>query len=193
MKKILLLSLTLCLVASLQASKPMPEQPSAIDFAGFMELSEEVSKHRAKRLVNLDDFLKMSLDESTIILDTRSERMFNNRHISGAVHLNFSDFTQEKLSKLIPDQQTRILIYCNNNFTDDPAYMALKKLQLALNIPSYINLYGYGYKNVYELNESVSVKDERLKFSGSYNKVNIIKPANLENLIFVPEQALATL
>lgn len=28
-----------------------------------------------------------------------------------------------------------------------------REITLALNIPTYLNLYGYGYKNVYELNE----------------------------------------
>jgi len=42
-----------------------------------------------------------------------------------------------------------------------------KGIALALNMPSFINLYGYGYKNVYELSENLSVKDERLKLGGA--------------------------
>jgi len=38
---------------------------------------------------------------------------------------------------------------------------------MALNIPTYINLYGYGYKNVYELSELISVSDSRIKLEGS--------------------------
>ena len=38
---------------------------------------------------------------------------------------------------------------------------------LALNIPTYLTLYGYGYRNVYELGESVSEKDPRIKFAGT--------------------------
>jgi hypothetical protein len=38
---------------------------------------------------------------------------------------------------------------------------------LALNIPTYINLYGYGYKNVYELDELVNVNDKRIEFEGT--------------------------
>ena len=45
-----------------------------------------------------------------------------------------------------------------------------KPLMLALNIPTYINLYGYGYQNVYELNELVSVNDKRIQFVGSVVK-----------------------
>ncbi len=38
---------------------------------------------------------------------------------------------------------------------------------MALNVPTYINLYGYGYRNVYELDELVNVKDRRITFEGS--------------------------
>jgi hypothetical protein len=38
---------------------------------------------------------------------------------------------------------------------------------MALNIPTYLNLYGYGYQNVYELNELVKVDDPRITFAGS--------------------------
>ena len=37
---------------------------------------------------------------------------------------------------------------------------------LALNVPTYTNLYGYGYRNIYELNELVNINDQRLKLEG---------------------------
>jgi hypothetical protein len=42
-----------------------------------------------------------------------------------------------------------------------------KPLMMALNIPTYVNLYGYGYRNIYELHELVDVKDPRIAFEGS--------------------------
>ena len=78
----------------------------------------------------------------------------------GAVHLNFSDFAEEKLEKVIPSKETRILIYCNNNIDSPLEALADKSLPLALNIPTYINLFGYGYQNVYEL--ATRVADVRL-------------------------------
>ena len=42
-----------------------------------------------------------------------------------------------------------------------------KPLMMALNIPTYVNLYGYGYRNVYELHELVNVNDPRMSFEGS--------------------------
>lgn len=100
--------------------------------------------------------------------------MYDAKHIKGAIHLNFSDFTQRNLETLFPDKSITILIYCNNNFDGDENYFPTKsfsppietpdeELTLALNIPTYINLYGYGYKNVYELSELISIFDERVE------------------------------
>jgi hypothetical protein len=42
-----------------------------------------------------------------------------------------------------------------------------RPIMLALNVPTYINLYGYGYRNVYELHELVNIDDPRIEFEGS--------------------------
>jgi hypothetical protein len=47
---------------------------------------------------------------------------------------------------------------------------------MALNIPTYITLYGYGYRNVYELNELVKVSDPRITFEGSVVALIPTKP-----------------
>nr|WP_070958601.1 rhodanese-like domain-containing protein [Hyphomonas sp. Mor2] len=135
------------LAASAQATPGSAE----IDYDGFMELSGEVWEMREKRLLTLDDFNAMAAEPNTIILDARSRYAFEMGHIDGAVNLPFSDFTDEKLAEVIPNKDTRVLIYCNNNFTDDAEPIPLKRISLALNIPTFINLYGYGYENIYEL------------------------------------------
>jgi len=150
-----------------------------VDFDAFETLVNEVKKHREERVINLDKFLEMNAVSKFIILDTRSERMYKQKHIKGAIHLNFSDFNQYSLLELIPNSETKILIYCNNNIEDDAiSFMTktvlpkiidkdIQELTLALNIPTYINLYGYGYRNVYELAELISVNDKRIEFEGT--------------------------
>ena len=59
--------------------------------------------------------------------------------------------TKERLQKAIPNPNTRILIYCNNNFLNRPVVFQRKSAPAALNIPTFITLYEYGYRNVYEL------------------------------------------
>lgn len=159
-----------------------------VSFNDFKGLVAEVETHRASRLVDLNTFMKMSKEPGVIILDSRSTFRFERIHVKGARHLAFTDYTQDNLQKVIPSFETKILIYCNNNFDgnqkDFASKVALprakpdsavatqfaaqaKPIMMALNIPTYINLYGYGYRNVYELNELVNVKDPRIAFEGS--------------------------
>ncbi len=159
--------------------------PAKVDYDAYEKLVGEVKEHRKARLVNLQTFQKMAKEEKTIILDTRSDAMYASKHVKGAIHLNFADFTQTNLARIIPSPDYKILIYCNNNFDNDEINFASKAyvpkvtnnkekaLTLALNIPTYINLYGYGYKNVYELNELISVYSGVVEFEGTsvYKKI----------------------
>lgn len=133
---------------------------STVDYAGFAELVAEVEPYRAGRMVSLAEFNSMAAEPGTIILDTRSAEAFAEGHIEGAIHLNFSDFTADKLAQIIPSPDTRILIYCNNNFRDNVAPVPVKAAPLALNVPTFVNLYGYGYYNIYELADLVGMEDE---------------------------------
>jgi hypothetical protein len=153
--------------------------PAMVDFAAYEQLIAEVKTHRKQHLVNFKQFLVMRKAPNVVVLDTRSDSMYRAKHIKGAIHLNFSDFTQANLRRLIPDPNTKILIYCNNNFKDDQRYFMTKAvdpkiatntqkaLTLALNIPTYVNLYGYGYRNVFELSEMISIRNPFIEFEGT--------------------------
>lgn len=194
MKKIIFLSLVAfivlgciyflnaCQKAGAAEAENTPYPKALSSYKDFQVLVAEVEQHRSQRLVDLDKFLDMSKDSKTIILDTRSADRYEKKHLKGAVHLSFTDFTQANLKRLIPDPNTRILIYCNNNFIGDQVNFASKTAQpqsnnsilqntrpvmLALNIPTYINLYGYGFRNVYELDELVNMNDTRIVFEGT--------------------------
>jgi rhodanese-related sulfurtransferase len=159
-----------------------------VSFQDFKELVAEVEPHRASRLIDLNTFLTMSREPGVIILDSRSTFRFDRIHVKGAKHLSFTDFTQDNLGKVLPSFETKILIYCNNNFDGNQRDFATKAawarpnpssalmtqfasqgkpIMMALNVPTYINLYGYGYHNVYELNELVKVTDPRISFEGT--------------------------
>lgn len=135
-----------------------------IDFAGFMDLGDEVFQIREERLLTTEQFNDMAGAPNTIILDARSAFAFEMGHIEGAVNLPFSDFTDEKLAAIIPNKDTAILIYCNNNFSDDVEPIPLKRISLALNIPTFINLYGYGYENIYELGILTETTNENVNW-----------------------------
>ncbi len=135
-----------------------------IDYQGFRSLTGQVEDYRADRLVNLADFQRMAREPNTIILDARSADAYAEGHIDGAINLPFTDFTDQSLREALRDPNVRILIYCNNNFSNNEQPVMLKSVQLALNIQTFINLYGYGYRNVYELGDVVDFNDPAVRW-----------------------------
>ena len=142
------------------AAQDAPAEATEVDYAGFEALTTKVAGIREDRLLSLDEFNTRAARKGALILDTRSASAFARGHIEGAVNLPFSDFTEESLAEAIGANKGRaILIYCNNNFSDNMPPVPLKKAPLALNIPTFINLIGYGYTNVWELGDTVSIAD----------------------------------
>ena len=142
-----------------------PRDNAQIDYPGFLDLSQEVAAVRADRLINLTEFRDRAAKPETLVLDTRSAAAFAEGHMAGAVNLPFSDFTDSKLRAVIGDNPDReILIYCNNNFSNNIRPIMTKRAPLALNIPTFINLYGYGYRNIYELGEIVDLYEPRVQW-----------------------------
>jgi phage shock protein E len=148
-------------MAVLTAS-PVIAQPTGgsplIDYDGYTELTAQVAPVRRTRLVSLAEFNARAAKTGVLLLDARSAQAFAEGHIDGAVNLPVPDFTAEALAEIIGKNPGReILIYCNNNFTNNRRPVVTKSLQLALNIQTFINLYGYGYRNVFELGEAVDM------------------------------------
>jgi hypothetical protein len=158
-----LLGLVLMVIGAVAVPRAHSEtDPGQVDYSGFIELGTEVADYRQGRLVDLDTFNAMKADPDTLIIDARSAGNYAIGHIYGAVNLNFADFSDGMLAEVIGAKDRRILIYCNNNFTDDVAPIPLKRAPLALNVPTFINLYGYGYENIYELSGAYSIKDAEI-------------------------------
>lgn len=146
-------------------AEPIPNP--AIRYDQFADLTVKLAPVREKNRITEDQFLQMSAEPGTVILDARSKDRFDRIHVKGALHLAFTDFTEEALRKVIPDKSTRILIYCNNNFDNEPVNFASKLAVVALNIQTFVNLHAYGYTNVRELGPLLDVKTTRIPFEGS--------------------------
>jgi phage shock protein E len=159
-----LVVLTLLLAAPAIAGEPANP---AIDMEGYLGVSAEAARHRAERRLSEADFLAMSREPGTVILDARSREKYDLLHVAGAVNLSFPDITLESLARLLPDKAARILIYCNNNFTGDEAAFPMKRADASLNLSTYIALYSYGYHNVYELGPLLHLGESRLPFEGT--------------------------
>jgi hypothetical protein len=170
----MLLSLSV-VVAPLRADPGNP----AIDALGHLRVATEAFEHRATRRVDEAEFLRMAREPGTVVLDARSAQLFALMHIDGAINLPFPDLAQATLDTLLPDRGTRILIYCNNNFRDEPRAFPTKLPTASLNLSTYAALYDYGYRNLYELAPVVDPAATLLPLAGS-----LVAPAR-------PSQVLA--
>ncbi|MGI9234065.1 MAG: rhodanese-like domain-containing protein [Woeseiaceae bacterium] len=150
-----------------QVMKPRHIPNPNIDFVGFATLTSQLEPLRETYRISEAEFIDMSKDKDTIVLDTRSAAKYAELHIEGAVHLNFSDITSDTLAAVIPSPTTRILIYCNNNFENAPEPFPLKMAVAALNVPTFVTLYAYGYQNLYELGPAVDLATSNIKFAGT--------------------------
>ncbi len=109
----------------------------------------------------------MSREPKTVVLDARSRERFDELHVKGAMNLSFPDIAVDSLRAAIPDKSTRILIYCNNNFSGASSAFPTKLPAASLNLSTYVALYSYGYRNVYELAPLVDIKASKLQFESS--------------------------
>ena len=155
------------LAAVQQQQQPQQIRNPKIDPIGHRAAVEESLQLREKRRVTEEKFIELAAQPGTVILDARSASRFQMRHIKGAVSLPFTEFTEENLARVVPTKDTRVLIYCNNNFTGDEPAFAEKRAEAALNLSTFSNLVIYGYTNVYELGPAIDVRKARVPFEGT--------------------------
>jgi phage shock protein E len=164
--------LVLCLLAPAgvhEDPKAPPVNP-AIDMEGYLRVAHQAAQHRATRRVTEDQFMQMSRESGTIVLDARSKEKYDLLHIQGAINLSFPDIAFDSLRRTLPDRSARILIYCNNNFKNSEQAFPSKLPDASLNLSTYIALYSYGYRNVYELAPLVDPVKSKLVFASSEAK-----------------------
>ena len=165
MRNALILLIWLAAFPIVPAEAEIPQRLSnpAIDMPGYLRVSAEAASHRESRRVSEEEFIRMSREPGTIVLDARSRARYDELHVKGAVNLSFPDIAVQSLRQLIPDKDMRILIYCNNNFRGAEGPFPSKLPSASLNLSTYIALYTYGYRNVYELAPLIDIGTSRLE------------------------------
>jgi hypothetical protein len=159
----LLVGLCLCSAVPLARGAPPADNP-AIDMPAYLRIADEAAVQREAHRLSEAEFIRLSRKPGTTILDARSAQKYNELHIKGAINLSFPDIANESLARTLPDRNALILIYCNNNFQNAPGPFPSKLPSAALNIATYIALYDYGYRNVYELGPLIDVNATQLEF-----------------------------
>jgi phage shock protein E len=156
-----------CAASLASAGSPAQIRNPAIDMEGYLRFAKAAAAERETHRVSEDEFIRMSREPGTIVLDARSLEKYDELHVRGAINLAFPDITVASLKDTIPEKTTRILIYCNNNFSNAAGAFPEKLPPASLNLLTYIALYTYGYRNVYELGPYVDIGASRLEFESS--------------------------
>jgi len=159
--------LLLCVAAPAHGQRPpvqqaLPATNPAIDMEGYLKVARQAAVYRETRRLTEEDFLRVSREPGTVVLDARSREKFDELHVKGALNLSFPDIAVESLKKALPDKATLILIYCNNNFSGAQGPFPSKLPTASLNLSTFIALYNYGYRNVWELGPVIDVKKTKL-------------------------------
>lgn len=144
---------------------PAPANPR-VDVGGFAARVAEAEGLRERRRVGEEAFLAL-VEPGSVILDCRSREAFDRLHVRGAVNLPFAEITADTLARVVPFSDTRILIYCNNNFADAPEAFPAKVAAAALNHHTFTTLLAYGYREIFELGPLVDVATTELPLDGS--------------------------
>lgn len=173
-------------------TSPIARKTGACDFDLFVKTAQRVQQEREQRLLSAKQFVQMASEPGTVVLDARSESSFELVRVKGSKNLPYTNFGEATLSKLIPDHQTKILIYCRNNLEskaleklerhDDGVFSSLVAKQPAagLNIPVAITLRIYNYENVWELDEIVDPWNTPIPFEFTEKGQKAAKLADLE-------------
>jgi hypothetical protein len=138
----------------------------AIDMAGYLAAAVAAADLRESHRLSEAEFVRLASAPGTIVLDARSRGKYDELHVAGAVSLSFPDIAVESLKSAIPDKTTRILIYCNNNFIDAEGPFPSKLPAASLNLSTFIALYTYGYRDVWELGPQLDLAHSILPFEG---------------------------
>ena len=166
MHPILLVVLVLAAVAVPAVAADAPVNP-AIDMNAHLRVSIEAANHRETHRLSEAEFIRKSRERGVVILDARSREKYDELHVKGAVNLSFPDIGIESLARMFPDTNATILIYCNNNFTGNESAFASKVAPASLNLSTYLTLYIYGYRNVWELGPRIDLEKSQLEFEST--------------------------
>jgi hypothetical protein len=147
------------------ADSTIPNQ--RIDMPAYLKVAQEAAAHRETHRVSEAEFIRMSREPGTIVLDARSKEKYDLLHVRGAINLSFPDIAIESLARVLPDKNARILIYCNNNFVNEERAFPSKMPAASLNVSTYISLYTYGYRNVYELGPLLDAGKTKIPLEGT--------------------------
>jgi hypothetical protein len=127
---------------------------SALAWANPVKAADPVSfdqyKHGIQKIdwkaheISFEQFKKESQNSGVVILDLRSEAEYKEGHFKGACLMG-ADIKEEKLKQLVPNKQSKIIVYCTNTF--------FPSRRISLNNVCLPQIIALGYPNVFVIEE----------------------------------------
>src|SRR4051812_26706697 len=100
-RTIMLIVALVCVSSGAKAQHKAVAANPAIDMPGYLRVAAEAAKCRETHRVSEAEFIGMSREPGTVILDARSKEKFDDLHIKGAINLSFPDITIDSLNSLL--------------------------------------------------------------------------------------------
>ncbi len=119
-------------------SKPIANEIKPIDF--YRQASASPPKDVTAQ--QLADWLA---NQAVVLIDLRAKEAFEHAHIRGAINIPIEDLTLEHLKTRVANRNTRIVVYCANNFR--------MTRMIALTTLGYPAIEQLGYRNVFRLED----------------------------------------
>ncbi len=117
----------------------------AVDPVSFDQYKNGIAKIDWKaHEISFEQFKKESQNSGVVILDLRSEAEYKEGHFKGA-RLMGADIKEEKLKQLVPNKQSKIIVYCTNTF--------FPSRRISLNNVCLPQIIALGYPNVFVIEE----------------------------------------
>jgi rhodanese-related sulfurtransferase len=153
------------------------ETNASIDTLEYYKNAAALTDLRNSRQLSIAEIIEMLKDKGTVLLDTRGDADYAKLHIKGAKHLSYADMNTERLAKMYPDKNTRIIVYC------DSAIVSPLTRMMPLSSNAFIDLNMYGYKNIYEMRSIMKLRpyQEQCKeilnipFEGEHSAITVRK------------------
>ena len=108
--------LTQLLMAVLLTGAPKDGGVKEIPPREFFENAAAAVKSGRLTATTSEQLLAWQKTGSVVLIDLRNEKSFKLRHLKGAVNVPLSELTEEKLKAVIPEKNSQVVVYCDNNF-----------------------------------------------------------------------------
>lgn len=184
----------LFLSACLCATLPAWSAHSAPNLAApdFRQAEEWLQEHRLSE----DAFIRLSREPGTVVLDVSDGETYRLLHVAGARHLTWQELADaDAVGKVLPDRETRILIYENNNYRtvrrrfethqSMAAEFSEERRSSGENVAVCRALQRHGYRHIYELAPYVRIDRSQLPLVASMTAVELGQPVEFR-LLAVP-------